>query len=94
MRTQRNLRIALVAIASVIGIIAVACYAFHSSEPTHKGRPISDWIDAIGQGKIISIETRQEFRQMGPVALPYLIKGLKRKNSPVFTVQSALSSLL
>jgi hypothetical protein len=84
----------MLAVAAIIGIPTVAWYALRPSDPMHKGRPISDWIDAIGQGKIISIETRKEFREMGSVAVPYLIKGLKRQNSALFTVQSKLYNKL
>jgi HEAT repeat protein len=55
-------------------------------EPAYRGKPASYWLDLEGNDQQVGTGTSsvEAFKAMGPKAVPFLVKALKRKVSPMF----------
>lgn len=84
---QRTKQIVLITV--IVVLCGLAWFGFHRiEEPIHKGIPISAWVNDIGSGQLSWHDSQNEFLQIGPSAVPYLIDGLKRQNSAFSKIYS------
>ncbi len=59
---------------------ALRCWRLHDSEPRYQGKPVSYWLDkATGGG---NPQAWQVLNQMGPDAVPYLLRTAKTNKGP------------
>lgn len=76
-----NRRRILLAIALVVGTI-VLLVATLPQEPTADGKTISQWLETLGDGHSVQRETAAAIEKIGTNALPWMLREIRRGNSP------------
>src|SRR4029450_12389160 len=66
------------------GAAAIFCSRWSNSDPLHKGEPISYWVDRAVMSYPAPDGSREELKEIGPRAIPYLIQKLKPRNTRVW----------
>lgn len=80
----------LVRIGVAIVLVAIGIFwpRWFGDEPSHKGKPIHDWVEMAVEHNIK--EDRAEIKKMGPLAVPYLIEKLKTRDTWFRKAQTTL----
>lgn len=69
----------LLIVAALVGVAGFVRLLTPKREPLYKGQPISYWVDQAcrGYGRADAYQVRLEVKNIGPAAVPYLVKRLR-----------------
>jgi HEAT repeat protein len=69
----------LLIVATLLGLAGLIWFFTLNRESLYKGRPISYWVDQAcrGYGRAEAYQARLEVKNIGPAAVPYLVKRLR-----------------
>src|SRR5205814_10090244 len=82
MRTPLRVGFTLGAVATLLGIVLI-CAPRRQAEPLHKGKKISFWISGIRSASRERDSFVNATLDIGPPAVPYLVKAIRAQNSTV-----------
>ena len=60
----------------VLSVVLVGAFFFHSRDPVYQGKPVSAWVDELGDNSYLAADA---LRKLGPEAVRPLIDALERK---------------
>src|SRR5260370_23622972 len=82
MRTPVRVGFTLGAVATLLGLVLI-CAPRRQPEPLHKGKKISFWINGIREPSRERDSFVNATLDIGPPAVPYLVKAIRAQNSTV-----------